>query len=308
MFSFLKSSYQKVQTALTKTRSFLGTRLKSFKGKPWTDETWDELEQLLYEADLGSTCIEDLISFLKKELRFRGEVDIEEVLQKLKERALFLLEGAEGEALSWKHTPLVILIVGINGSGKTTTIAKLSNHFDREQKRVLIGAGDTFRAAAAHQLDLWAQKEKIDIIRSKSGADPSAVAFDTVQAAIARHHDTVLIDTAGRLHNKQDLMQELVKIQKTCKKLLSFAPQETWLVLDATTGQNALDQVRIFHRHLSLTGIILTKLDGTAKGGIVISIYREFKIPIRFLGVGEAADDLVPFDKNAYIETLFSRE
>src|SRR3989339_2157198 len=184
----------------------------------------------------------------------------------------------------------------------TTSIAKLSSHFQKEGKKVLLGAGDTFRAAAIDQLTLWAEKLSLDIVKSKPGGDPSAVAFDAISAAKARSCDVVLLDTAGRLQNKTDLMQELEKIQRTCKKVSSKAPHETFLVLDATHGQNALDQAKTFHKFVPLTGIILTKLDGSAKGGIILSIYKELKIPIRWIGVGEGAEDLIPFEPESYVE------
>ncbi len=200
--------------------------------------------------------------------------------------------------------PLVILVVGINGSGKTTSIAKLSLAFQKDGKKVLLGAGDTYRAAAIEQLSLWADRLSVDIVKSKPGGDPSAVAYDAISAAKARDIDVVLLDTAGRLQNKTDLMQELEKIQKTCKKVSDKAPHETYLVLDATHGQNALDQTKTFNKFVPLTGLILTKLDSSAKGGIVLSIYKELEIPIKWIGVGENAEDLIPFNPRDYVEAL----
>jgi fused signal recognition particle receptor len=306
MFSFLKNSYQKIKSALSSTRSILGQRISSLFGKPWDESTFESLEQILYEADLGTLCVEDFISHLKSELRLRPQQDIGTILQILKKRALEILSAPPSvhPATPDEKEPLVILIVGINGSGKTTSIAKLALAFQKDGKKVLLGAGDTFRAAAIDQLALWAEKLSIDIVKSKPGGDPSAVAFDALTAAKARNIDIVLLDTAGRLQNKTDLMLELEKIQKTCKKLSPKAPHETLLILDATHGQNALDQAKTFHRFVPLTGLILTKLDGSAKGGIILSIYKELKIPIRWIGVGEKAEDLIPFEPEDYVEAL----
>jgi fused signal recognition particle receptor len=306
MFSFLKSSYQKVKKALSKTRSVLGQRISSLFGKPWDDSTFESLEQILYEADLGTQCVEDFVSHLKAELRLKPKQNIEDILQILKKRALEVLSAPPLKAPNTPENgdPLVILVVGINGSGKTTSIAKLSLAFQKEGKKVLLGAGDTFRAAAIDQLSLWADRLSIDIVKSKPGGDPSAVAFDAISAAKARNVDIVLLDTAGRLQNKTDLMQELEKMQRTCKKVSEKAPHETFLVLDATHGQNALDQAKTFNKFVPLTGLILTKLDGSAKGGIILSIYKELKIPIKWIGVGESAEDLVPFDPTDYVEAL----
>jgi fused signal recognition particle receptor len=307
MFQFLKTSYQKVANALSKTRSLLSPRIRSLFGKPWDDATFDMLEQILYEADLGSLCVQDFVSYLRSELRLQPNVSIDTILTKLKERALALLQKApiHTPKAPLPGEPLVYLIVGTNGSGKTTSIAKLGLHFQQEGKKVLFSAGDTFRAAAIDQLSHWAEKTGADIIKSSFGSDPAAVAFDALTAAKSRSIDIVLLDTAGRLQNKMDLMEELEKTKRICHKVIPNSPHETLLVIDATTGQNALDQAKIFHKHVPLTGLILTKLDGSAKGGIVLSIYKELGIPIRWIGVGEQAEDLIPFDPNAYVEALF---
>lgn len=310
MLSFLKNSYQKIKKALSGARSVLGPRIAALLGKPWNDETFESLEQILYEADLGTLCVEEFVSHLKSELRLRPSQDLHEILQILKKRSLEMLSAPPAVAAKVPAAgdPQVILVVGINGSGKTTSIAKLALAFQKDGKKVLLGAGDTFRAAAIDQLSLWAEKLGIEIVKSKPGGDPSAVAFDAIAAAKARKADIVLLDTAGRLQNKADLMLELEKIQKTCKKVCPDAPHETFLVLDATHGQNALDQAKTFHRYVPLTGLILTKLDGSAKGGIVLSIYQELKIPIRWVGVGEQADDLIPFEAESYVDALFGSE
>ncbi|MBX9924298.1 MAG: signal recognition particle-docking protein FtsY [Rhabdochlamydiaceae bacterium] len=310
MFSFLKNSYEKIKKAFSATRSVLAQRIGALLGKPWDENTLESLEQILYEADLGTRCVEEFVSHLQSELRLKPQQGLAEILQLLKKKSLDILLSPPISApiIPESGDPLVHLIVGINGSGKTTTIAKLASHFQKEGKKVLLGAGDTFRAAAIDQLGLWAEKLSVDIVKSKPGADPSAVAFDAISAAKARGTDIVLIDTAGRLQNKTDLMMELEKIQKTCKKLMPKAPHETWLVLDGSHGQNALDQARVFHKHVPLTGLIVTKLDGSAKGGILLAIYQELKIPIRWIGIGEKAEDLIPFEPEAYVEALLGIE
>ncbi|MFY9753097.1 MAG: signal recognition particle-docking protein FtsY, partial [Candidatus Acidiferrales bacterium] len=203
------------------------------------------------------------------------------------------------------HQPYVILVVGVNGSGKTTTIGKLAQRLADAGHSVMLAAGDTFRAAAIEQLEIWARRSGVELIKQKFGADPSAVVFDALSAAVARHADIVLVDTAGRLHTKSNLMAELEKMKRTAAKIIPGAPHEVFLVLDATTGQNGLNQAREFWSHAGVTGIVLTKLDGTAKGGIVVAITRELNLPIRFVGTGEKIDDLVPFDAQTYVNSLF---
>ncbi|MBS0620011.1 MAG: signal recognition particle-docking protein FtsY [Verrucomicrobia bacterium] len=310
MFDFLKSSFRKIQSALSKTRSALSMRLQGLFGKPWTEETYEQLEQILFEADLGSSCASSFVEHLRSELRKRPTQDKEALLKIFHDHALSILSAPAktSSKTPMPGEPLVILIVGVNGSGKTTSIAKLAKHLQKEGKKVLLAAGDTFRAAAIEQLTLWANRLGIDCVQSKPGADPSGVAFDALTAAKARGADVVLIDTAGRLQNKTDLMQELEKIRRICTKVVPSAPHETLLVLDATTGQNALDQAEAFHQFTPLTGILLSKLDGSAKGGIILSIYKQLGIPIRWIGVGEGADDLEPFDKKSYVDSLFSAD
>lgn len=307
MFNFLKASYQKVKAALSKTRSLLGGKIKALFGQPWSDETFDELEAILYEADLGSLCAAEFVEFTKKFLRKNPHASQEEILHAERDFALEILAAppkvvprtpAQGE-------PLVILIVGVNGSGKTTSIAKLARHFQSEHKKVLLAAGDTFRAAAIEQLTLWAEKLGCEIVKSKPGSDPSAVAFDALTAAKARGCDVVILDTAGRLQNKTDLMRELEKMHKVCAKVVPTAPHQTLLVLDATTGQNAVDQATVFHAFTPLTGIILAKLDGSAKGGIALSLYKQLGVPIEWVGVGEKMEDFLPFDRESYVNALF---
>ncbi len=310
MLKFLKSSFQKVKSALSKTRSLLSQRIKALFGKPWSDATFEELEQILFESDLGSQCATEFVDHLRSALRTKPTNEIKEILEILQSHALKILSAPTQNPSRSPQTgtPLVILIVGVNGSGKTTSIAKLAKHYKNEGKQVIVAAGDTFRAAAIDQLTLWSERLGIDIVKSKPGSDPSAVAFDALTAAKARGADVVLIDTAGRLQNKTDLMQELEKVRRVCAKVIPEAPHETLLVLDATTGQNAIDQAKTFHQFTPLTGLILAKLDGSAKGGIVLSIYRQFGIPIQWIGTGEQADDLEPFNPQTYVTALFSIE
>ncbi len=310
MFNFLKSGYQKIKGALAKTRSALSMRIKALFGKPWNEETFDQLEQILFEADLGTKCATSFVDKVRVSLRTKPTNDIEEILKIFHDYALTILANskkvesktpAEGE-------PYVILIVGVNGSGKTTSIAKLAKHFQQNGKKVLLAAGDTFRAAAIEQLSTWAERLEVEIVKSSPGSDPSSVAFDAVTAAKARRADVVLIDTAGRLQNKTDLMKELEKIRRTLGKVVPTAPHETLLVLDATTGQNAIDQATVFNEVTPLNGIVLAKLDGSAKGGIVLSIYQQLRIPVLWVGTGEKVDDLESFDPKAYADSLFSLE
>lgn len=306
MFKFLKTGVDKIKGALNKTRSFLSSRLQSLFSKPWTEETFEELEEILYEADLGSECAASFVAHLRKTLKDSPTEDKKEILKIFHSYALEQLKKLPPSPLSSSsHRPHVILIVGVNGSGKTTSIAKLCHRLKKEGKKVLLVAGDTFRAAAIEQLCIWAERLEVEIVKSKSGADPSSVAFDGLSAAVARNKDVVIIDTAGRLQNKTDLMQELEKIKRVCHKVVPDAPHETLLVLDATTGQNAIDQAKIFHQVTPLSGIILTKLDGSAKGGIVLSICQHLFIPVLWIGTGEAIEDLDPFDPKAYVDSLF---
>lgn len=310
MFKFFKSSFQKVKNALSKTRSLLSQRIYALFGKPWSDATFEELEQILFESDLGSQCATEFVDHLRSELRTKPTNDIGTILKTLQTHALSILQQPPqaSSKIPESGSPLVILIVGVNGSGKTTSIAKLAHHFSQEGKKVILAAGDTFRAAAIDQLALWAERLGVEIVKSKPGSDPSAVAFDALSAAKARGIDIVIIDTAGRLQNKTDLMQELEKVRRVCSKVIPDAPHETLLVLDATTGQNAIDQARAFHQFTPLTGLILAKLDGSAKGGIVLSIYKQLGIPIRWIGTGEQSLDLESFDPQTYVEALFASE
>lgn len=304
-FSFLKSGYEKVKNALSKTRSLLTDKLRNlFKGE-MNEQALEQLEQLLYEADLGADLSSVLTNRLREYLKKNPEAKNEELINFLKdELAGQMLPPLEPFPLE-KDAPHVILIIGVNGNGKTTTAAKIAKYYLDAGKKPIFGAADTFRAAAMDQLELWSKRLNIDIVKGMPKADPAAVAFDTVAAAKSRGANVVLIDTAGRLHTKTPLMQELEKIRRSCQKSLPGSPHETLLVLDATTGQNAIDQAKTFTKYTPITGLVLTKLDGTAKGGMAIAIQRELKIPIKFIGVGEGMEDLLPFEPSKFINSLF---
>jgi fused signal recognition particle receptor len=303
MFGFFK----KLAAPFTKMKSFLGSKIKALFSKGADDETFDELEKLFYEADLGAKTSAELVDKVRLFSRKEKNLSSEAVLAFVEKELLSMLqrERPAKEPLAGPH---VILIVGVNGSGKTTSLAKLAAYYRSEGKKVLIAAGDTFRAAAIEQLETWANRIGVQIVKAQPKSDPSAVAFDALEAAKNRGIDVVLIDTAGRLQTKIDLMQELTKIQRVCQKQIPTAPHDTLLVLDATIGQNALDQAHTFHRFTPITGIILTKLDGTAKGGIVIAIQKELNIPILWVGEGEGFEDLSPFNPKAFVSALLGSE
>lgn len=308
MLNFFKTSFQKIKGALAKTRSLLSQKLSALFKEPWTEESFEKLEQILYEADLGSECSLELAELVRSYWRKNPGASQEALISFLRDQALKILQAPPKVApkTPLAGEPTVILIVGVNGSGKTTSIAKLANLYKQEGKKVLLAAGDTFRAAAMEQLTTWANRLDLPIVKSSPGSDPSAVAFDALTAAKSRQLDLAIIDTAGRLQNKTDLMKELEKVCRVMKKVIPDAPHETFLVLDATSGQNAIDQAEIFHSFTPLTGIILAKLDGSAKGGIALAIYQKLGIPIRWIGVGEQLEDLMPFDASAYADALFS--
>ena len=297
--------FDKIFSGLTKTRRNLEELEEIFRDyAPDNEDFYEELEELLVMSDVGASTAENVVKGLKKmtwERRFRrgdeARAGLVELLTKL------LNVGDTGLKLDTK--PSVILMVGVNGVGKTTTIGKLANQLKGEGKKVLLCAGDTFRAAAAEQLGIWAERSGADIVRHEEGSDPAAVVYDSICAAKARGADVVIIDTAGRLHNKQNLMNELNKIRRIVDRELPQADVETLMVLDATTGQNGLIQAKQFLETSGLTGIVLTKLDGTAKGGIVFAIANELKLPVKYVGVGEGMDDLIPFDATNFVEALF---
>lgn len=282
---------------------FLGTKIRElFKGKV-EEAALEQLEQLFYEADLGSALSQELVEKVKTLYQKNPKLTSEEILLEVKKDLLSRLNSLSLSPTSLA-SPLVILIVGVNGNGKTTSIAKLTRFYQQQGKKVLIAAADTFRAAAIDQLQTWADRLGASLVKGLPGSDPAAVVFDAIEAAKARGCDIVLIDTAGRLHTKTDLMKELDKIKRVSSKALPGAPHETWLVLDATLGQNALEQATVFHQFTPLTGLILTKLDGSAKGGMAIAIQSRLKLPIKFIGTGESLDALAPFEAEKYIDSL----
>jgi fused signal recognition particle receptor len=301
--------FEKLKKGLSKTRQGFVEKIdRLFLGKKTIDQDLlDELEALLYEADFGVKTSGLLIEGVQQGLK-RGELqEPEKVRDFIKQKILQILKSGETPLsidLS-KTKPYVIMVVGVNGCGKTTTIGKIAHHYSAQKKKVLIGAADTFRAAAVEQLQIWANRTGADLIKQSKGSDPSAVAFDSIKAAKARDVDLVFIDTAGRLHTKVNLMEELKKVRRIVGRECPGAPHEVLLVLDATTGQNAISQAKLFNDAVGVTGIALTKLDGTAKGGIIVGITEELKIPIRFIGVGEGIDDLKEFNAEEFVEALF---
>ncbi|GIV54659.1 MAG: signal recognition particle receptor FtsY [Candidatus Kapaibacterium sp.] len=314
----VRSAAQKVSDALAldrlkdglaKTRSALLGRLAAvLRGRSLDESLLAELEEALLLADVGVRTTDHILDRLRQRARSIDANNPDAVLDAIKTEIAERLVAthAAAPARTELPSPYVVMIVGVNGVGKTTTVGKLAYNFQREGKRVIIGAADTFRAAANEQLSTWAERAGVEIVQQLRGADPAAVAFDTLKAAIARKVDVCLIDTAGRLHTKGGLMQELEKISRVLKKQLPDAPHDVWLVLDATTGQNALQQARQFAKVTPLTGLIVTKLDGTAKGGVVLAIADELQLPVRYIGVGERIDDLQPFDPIAFVEALFA--
>jgi fused signal recognition particle receptor len=311
MFKALGRFFTRIKEGLAKTRSVVGGALRRLIGAGRTiDQAFlDQLEDTLLQADIGVVKTEEIISELKAKYKAGEMAPGEELLDLLKRSLRAELQAPVDQELAWAASgPTVVLIVGVNGAGKTTTIAKLAKRYKDQGKNVLIAAGDTYRAAAIEQLSIWAGRAGVDIVKTHDGGDAAAVAFDAVAAAEARGADLVLIDTAGRLHNKEHLMRELEKIRRVIQKRLPAAPHETLLVLDATAGQNAIQQAKVFGAAMGVTGLVLTKLDGTAKGGVTITIRRELKLPVRFIGVGEKIEDLQPFDPDAFIEAIFSPE
>lgn len=307
MFKFLKASFNKFKKALSKTRRLLSGKLTSLFKDPLSEETYEKLEQILFEADLGSECTLDFVNSVRSFARKHPNASTAQILGAMQTKALEIFNEPPKVTPPKQATPLhVILVVGVNGGGKTTSIAKLAHRYKKEGKKVLLAAADTFRAAAVEQLAHWAEKTQTEIVKGRTGSDPAAVVFDALTAAKARGMDVLIIDTAGRLQNKTELMHELEKIRRTCQKLIPDAPHETLLVLDATTGQNGIDQARIFDEFTPLTGIILSKLDGSAKGGTAVALYHTLKIPISWVGLGEQIDDFEPFEATSFVEALLA--
>jgi fused signal recognition particle receptor len=298
--------FQRLKQGLGKTRQGFVGRLDSlFFGKKQIDQNLlNDLEEVLVTADLGIHTVSRLLDGVQKKVKSKDLEDPERIRSVLQEEILEILRIGE-RPLSINRKPFVFMVVGVNGVGKTTTIGKLAHHYQDRSRRILIAAADTFRAAAVEQLEIWANRVQAEMIKHKSGSDPSAVAFDAIHAAQARSADLLFIDTAGRLHTKDNLMEELKKIKRIIQREMPEAPHEILLVLDATTGQNAISQARLFNESLGITGIALTKLDGTAKGGVIVGICHEFGIPIRYVGVGEGLDDLQVFNSQEFVEALF---
>lgn len=299
--------FNKIKEGLKKTRDAvigqIDSMLKSFT--KIDDELFEELEELLVMGDVGVPTAEKICEELKKKVKKEGIKNPNEIHRLLEETVADMLRG--GEELDISTTPSIILVIGVNGVGKTTTIGKLANNLTRQGKKVILAAGDTFRAAAIEQLEIWADRSHCEIIKQNEGSDPAAVIYDAISAAKARHADVIICDTAGRLHNKKHLMDELAKINRIIDRELPDAAKEKLLVLDATTGQNAVNQAEQFSLATGITGIVLTKLDGTAKGGVVLAIKEGLGIPVKYIGVGEQIDDLQPFDAEDFAKALFAQ-
>jgi len=294
---------ERMKQAVSRTRENLSERID--EAVPFSKEidrnTLDDLEATLLGADLGSSTTHQVLEHLREKADRKQIGDVNELKRLLKQELLTILNDAKIPPVEREEgMPEVVLVVGVNGTGKTTTIGKLAQFLRSEGKTVLLCAGDTFRAAAIEQLEVWGQRTGTEVVRTKSGGDPSAVLFDALQAANARRIDCVIVDTAGRLHTKTNLMQELEKIRRTAQRIIPGAPHEVLLVIDATTGQNGLQQAKLFTDAAAVTGVVLTKLDGTAKGGVVVAIARELGLPVRYVGIGEKAVDLLPFDPREF--------
>ncbi|HEY6839121.1 MAG TPA: signal recognition particle-docking protein FtsY [Geobacteraceae bacterium] len=299
--------FDRLKRGLAKTHESIVGRIDTLiLGKKEIDaDTLEELEEILLTADIGVPTTVELIRTLEQRLKRNELKDGEALKTALKEEILGRLAPQALPLDTSGASPFVIMVIGVNGVGKTTTIGKLASKFIAEGKKVVLAAGDTFRAAAAEQLQIWGERAGVDVIRHQEGADPSAVVFDACKAALARHADILIVDTAGRLHTKVNLMEEMKKIRRVMGREVPGSPHETLLVLDAATGQNAISQAKLFKEAADVTGIVLTKLDGTAKGGIVVAISNEFKIPLRYIGVGEGVEDLRVFEPGEFVEALF---
>ena len=301
------SLLDRLKSGIEKTRAGLVNKIEDVvHGKKEIDaDLLEELEYTLITADIGVRTASEILETIRQRVDRQLVSDASEIRGLIRQHLLEILAASERPALRVETPPLVIMMVGVNGAGKTTTTGKLARRLQEEGKTVLMAAADTFRAAAIEQLQVWADRAETDIVKQTQGSDPSAVIFDAMQAGRARKTDVVIIDTAGRLQNKEHLMAELEKMRRTASRVIPEAPHEVYLVLDATTGQNGLEQARKFTESGGVTGIVLTKLDGTAKGGVAIAIARELNLPIRYIGVGEKVSDLLPFDAEAYIASLF---
>lgn len=300
--------FKKLNKGLKKTRDNMSGAINAalYGKNEIDDEFYDELEEILVMADVGVNTSAEIVEKLRDAVFKKNLRKAKDVKKEIKNIVADMLSG--GETIDMVTIPSVILVIGVNGVGKTTSIGKMAAMFKEEGKKVILGAADTFRAAAIDQLEIWADRAGVDIVKHKEGADPAAVVFDTISAGKARNADIIICDTAGRLHNKKNLMDELAKIYRVIDRQLPYADREIFLVLDATTGQNAVNQAKEFKDVAEITGIILTKLDGTAKGGVVLAIKNDLKVPVKFIGVGEGIDDLRPFDPKAFAEGLFEED
>ena len=310
MSLFDNFNFDKLKNGLSKTRKKMVNSINELvTGRAVLDDkTLDEIEEILVTSDIGielTTKIIDRARYFNAVEKNRKDSSITDSIKKELAKALEMENPPDIENNIEKYKPYVILIVGVNGVGKTTTIGKLAHNYKKANLKVIVGAADTYRAAANEQLDIWAERAGVEIVQKSKGSDPSSVAFDTVQKAVKDKYDVVLIDTAGRLHNKANLMSELQKLKKVISKVVPYAPNETLLVLDGTTGQNAIIQAQEFSKVTDITGLVITKLDGTAKGGVIFQITAKQKIPVKYIGVGEAIDDLQTFDPNLFVTAIF---
>lgn len=295
-----------MKQAVARTRSGLQERMDDLLtlARPVDESALEELESTLIASDLGVVTSQEIIDRLRQQASRQQIANGTELRHMLKAEMLRILESVPSEPRAVAQKPEIILMVGVNGTGKTTTTGKLAAYLREQGKSVLLCAADTFRAAAIEQLEVWSKRAGVEMIRTRQGGDPSAVLYDALLAARAKDMDALIVDTAGRLHTKNNLMAELEKIRRTAQRFSADAPHETLLVMDATTGQNGMQQARLFTAAAAVSGIVLTKLDGTAKGGIVIAIARELRLPVRFVGIGEQMEDLIPFDRNAFVDSL----
>jgi fused signal recognition particle receptor len=298
--------FEKWKSGLAKTsKTAFGQLSQLFGATEITSETWEDLETLLIQADVGIETTEEILEELRLIVRDEGLIQTNELSEALRDELRKRLDPPP--ALQWNHKPSVIMVVGVNGSGKTTTIAKLGQRFQSQGKSLLFGAADTFRAAAVDQLQVWGDRLRVDVIAGAPESDPGAVAFSAVQSGLARGQDIVIVDTAGRLHTRFNLMEEFKKVYRVVGKALPGAPHEVWLVLDATTGQNALQQAKAFKEAVGVTGVILSKLDSSARGGMAFAIQRELGLPILFAGLGEKPEDLISFDPDAFVRGVLGK-
>lgn len=301
-----KSMFERIKKGIEKTKKQFSEGFSKISfGRKIDQALFDDIEALLLKADVGVKAASEIVEFMKEESRKRKITQGQDLKELLKEKLYDMLKECHGDLNFLDEKPNVILFLGINGSGKTTTVGKLAYLLKKDGYSVVLGAADTFRAAAIEQLEVWANRVDVRVVKHKAGADPSAVVFDTLNSAKSKGEDVVIIDTAGRLHTKEHLMKELEKIKRTIKKISPNQPVETLLVLDGTIGQNSINQAKTFKEAVDISGIVITKLDGTAKGGAILPICRELKIPVKFIGVGEDLEDLQPFDPKQFVDALF---